>query len=132
MKRLIVLTAFATLLAFQPGCSILGHQRAESCDTTTSISSKLSRLRNILPWRSATPDECLECNEGFSDVGYIDGQIIDDGYTSGGYTSSGYVESVPSEGLYNPAVVYEGPTVVGTPVESSPVQTYPLPQPLVP
>ena len=127
MKRLIVLTTFATLLAFQPGCSILGHQRAESCDTTTSIPSKLSRLKNILPWRRATSGECLECNEGFSEVGYVGGQVIDNGYTTGSYTS-GYVEGVSSEGLYDPAVVYEGP-IVSSAVESSPLQTYPLPHP---
>ena len=143
MKRLIVLSLSATLLALSSGCSILSPQLTESCDAPTPLRSRLGqlRLRNLLPWQSNNSDECLECNEGFSEVGYsdgqfidgqvidgqiidgqvIDGQVIDGGYVDGGYTFSYPIES---ESLYHPDVVFEGPIV-----EAPSIPTQPMSQP---
>lgn len=132
MKRLIVLSLSATLLALSSGCSILSPQLTEPCDAPTPLRSRLGqlRLKNLLPWRSSSSDECLECNEGFSEVGYsdgqmidgqfidgqvidggyVDGQVIDGGYVDGGYTS-GSSYPVQSESLYHPDVVFEAPIV---------------------
>lgn len=117
MKRLIVLSVSVTLLAFLPGCSILRKHGVEPCDATSSLTSKLHRLRlrNILPWRSATSPGCVECNEGFSEVGYSDanvvegGQVIDGGYVSDSYATPAYSEPVYSEPVYSEPVYAQSP-----------------------
>ncbi len=104
MKRLIVLTLAATLLALMSGCSILRQHDAQSCDSTSSITSKLSRLRlrNVLPWRSAKTTDCT-CNEGFREVGY--GGTV--GHTSAPIEGQTY-EGQVFEGQVVPSTSYDG------------------------
>lgn len=136
MKRLIVLIASATLLASLSGCSILNQRGAQSCDATSPAPSMLGRfkLSNLLPWRnndSLGGEECMSCNEGFTETGfvtdgYVDGGVISDGYTTnyGGAVVEGSI--VPSAGLYNSDVVYEGPSSIQS--SGSSYETVPLPQ----
>lgn len=121
MKRLIVLTATATLLASLSGCSILNQRGVQSCDATSPAPSMLSRfkLSNLLPWRSNDSlgsEECMSCNEGYSESGfatdsysegYVDGGVISSGYTTnyGGEIIQG--STVPSSGLYDPERVLD-------------------------
>ena len=121
MKRLIVLAAAATLLASLSGCSILGNKGAQSCDTcdtTSPLRSKLSRLRpNItLPWNrevAASTPQCNSCQQGFTTTGYA----------STGIVESGVPTSTQYSNLYHPEIVggvIEGPVLQGAPV-SAPV-----------
>lgn len=116
MKKLIVLTALATLLASLSGCSILGGRGAQSCDATSPAPSQLSRLRLprvSIPWRrGAATGECTTCNQGIVNSGFADGGFVDGGYVDGGVVSS-------SSSLFNPDVVYEGPVL-----QSAPRTTY--------
>ncbi len=116
MKRLIVLTAFATLLASLSGCSILNQRGVQSCDATSPAPSMLSRfkLSNLLPWRSddsLSGEECMSCNEGYSESGFVTDGYVDGGVISNGYTTTNYGgeiiqgSTIPSSGLYNPDVV---------------------------
>ena len=76
MKSLIVLAAFATLLASTSGCSMfrqMGAQPCKTCDTTSS-EPLLSRIRLpsiSLPWNRAKNlgqgAGCNACSEGFSE-----------------------------------------------------------------
>ena len=148
MKRLIVLSVSVTLLSFLPGCSILRKHSAEPCDATSSLTSKLHRfrLKNILPWKSAAKQECVECNEGFSEVGYSDahvvsgGQVIDGGIVSNSYAAPAYSEPVYSSPVYSQApmdtsTLYDPaevgpPVVISEGVQAQPggyIETLPLP-----
>ena len=127
MKRLIVLTALATLLGSASGCSMLNRSNVQSCETcdptppSSSLLSKLRMPRISLPWRRADElsggGECNSCNEGFSEVGYAEGGIVSgEVYEGGGYYGGSVVSS---ESLYHPDAVYSGPTVI----HSSPSST---------
>ena len=150
MKRLIVLSLSATLLALSSGCSILSPQVGEPCDAPTPLRSRLGQLgQNLLPWRNNNSDECLECNEGFTEVGYadgqvidqfdgqvidgqiidgqiIDGQVIDSGYIDGGYVS-GSSYPIAAESLYQSDTIFEAPIVEAPsiPLQSLPEQLTP-------
>lgn len=142
MKRLIVLPLLVTLLALQSGCSILNPRVTEPCDATSPLRSRMGqfRLKNLLPWRSDNSEECCECNEGFSEVGYSDGQVIEgqmlgeqiiDGQVfegqviDGGYVDSSYTAGYPvATDLYKSDVIFE-PPVVEAPIPTRPISGQP-------
>lgn len=133
MKRLIVLTAFATLLGSASGCSMLDRtnvQSCETCDPTSPSSSLLSGLRMpriSLPWRRADDlsgaGECNSCNEGFSEVGYAEGGYTEGGIVEGAVYDGGYYDGsvISSDSLYHPDSVYAGPTVIHSSPSSQPI-----------
>lgn len=127
MKRLIVLTVLATLLASLSGCSILGGRAAQPCDTcetTSPLRSKLSQLslpRISLPWRRGN-EECNTCNEGYVDGGVVEGGFVDGSYINGSYVSGGYVDGgIVQGGFSNSNNLYHPEIVGGTVLQSAPV-----------
>ena len=125
MKRLIVLTVLATLLASLSGCSILGGGAAQSCDTcetTSPLRSKLSQIslpRISLPWRRDTGADCNTFNDGYVDGGFVAGGFVDGGQINGGYVSGGYVDGGIVSGSFSSSNHHYHPEVVGGTVSQS-------------